>query len=138
MEEISADDDKSHAYNYVVKNMNLNQADEIYTFCDGSIISIKINYNKDDDSDVEITLQLRKKLKGKYIPCVVVLILSEIIDISLFEDMKTGIYYSDIKLFETNYGYYISLDPYGGGITEKEEDNMVFKSGKLKIIETTT
>lgn len=118
--------------------MNLSKASSVYAFCDGTINSISIFYDEGLQPYVLINLMIRKKIKKKYVPCELLLRLSEIIEIGIYEDMKSGSDYSDIKLEEFYDGYYISLDPFDNESGINEKDNMVFQCKKLELDEVST
>lgn len=118
--------------------MTLEQLGNGYYLCDGEIISLNINldYSFNSSSNSKITLRVRKRLTRKLDePCILELTMTQVQEIRLFEDFKSGQEYSDIVLKELESGQvYLSLDPFGNSGEPHEKDNLVI-IGKEILIE---
>ena len=122
--------------------MNLEQFHiENYTLSDGEILSYTIDYGKQSGApciaptSVRIELSITQTLKKrKYRKCRVVLTLTGIVEIRIFDQPDWNGLYSDITIVTLASGmYYLSFDPYDNSNIPKDEDNYVFITQAIDI-----
>ena len=109
-----------------------------YALNDGEIHSLKLEYaSETTQNSMIIDLKVKKYIsKNKFVPCLLRLIFSELIELSIYEDFGTEGNYSDITiLFEVKDEYYFSFDPYDNKNKQNDKDNFIIKARKLEIIE---
>ena len=119
--------------------MTLEELGNGYFICDGEIFSLKVNldYYSYNSSNAIIELKIRKRITRKLTEAYIVKItFNQVEDIRLYEDFKSGRYYSDIVLKELESGlFYLSLDPFGNSGEPHEEDNLVIIAKEILLVE---
>ena len=104
-----------------------------YIFSDGEVVSMTCNYT---DNAIELRLQIRKKLKKQFVPCVVWLRFQRVSKLDVSEDFNTSGKYSDIVFVQqSDKLFYISFDPFGNSGEPNESDNFIIIAANCSIEE---
>ena len=104
-----------------------------YVLSDGEILSI--HFKNQNGTIVEIIISTRQFLKKeKYRVSKLLMTLTRIVEINLFDNADILGSYSDITIERLENGnYYVSFDPYGNSNKRHERDNNIFISENIEF-----
>ncbi len=108
---------------------------ENYSLHDDAILAIQIEKEEVVIAKIKISTNQTIK-KRKYRECKLLITLSNVVEMYMFDEKEILGYYSDLTLVQLeNKYYYISFDPYGNANERNENDNYVFIAENLEFVE---
>ncbi|PDS21726.1 hypothetical protein [Flavobacterium branchiophilum] len=108
---------------------------ENYVLSDVELLSIHLENTNSTVAKIKISVKQQLK-KGKFKKCNILINMTNIIEVIIYDNINILGYYSDLTLIQLeNKNYYISFDPYGNTNQKHEEDNYVLISESIEFIE---
>ena len=108
---------------------------ENYVLYDGEISSIHFDYQ--NGTIIKIIISTKQYLKKeKYRTCKLLMTLTKIVELNLFDNSEILGNYSDITILKLENGnYYVAFDPYDNTNKPHENDNNIFISENIEFEE---